>query len=212
MATTKSIKTVQQIEAGGVHYGLIMQDESGLFYRQKGKSGLHNPKHDGMHCPDIAAVKQALLNSGDEQQVKAGHALKAPKAAPKAKEEAPKEAAPKATKEPVKQPAKEPAKPAHAVEVPPAGASKVRYKLVEASGAVGTHYWLYAGYEHATGFKWNGSGGFMFLNMNAVNDFLRSNGIDGNIEVETVDVTNGSYDPNKGVVALYKVGQQSLSL
>lgn len=81
----------------------------------------------------------------------------------------------------------------------PGNASKVRYKLVEASGPIGLHFWLYAGYEHAKGFKWNGSGGFMFLTMEAVESFLRANGIGGTIEVETVDVTQGSYDPNKGV-------------
>lgn len=84
--------------------------------------------------------------------------------------------------------------------VAPGNASKVRHKVVEASGPMGLHFWLYAGYEHVRGFKWNGSGGFMFLTMEALENFLRANGIGGTIEVETVDVTNGNYDPNKGVI------------
>ncbi|MDX9668725.1 hypothetical protein [Pseudomonas sp. P8_250] len=86
--------------------------------------------------------------------------------------------------------------------------SKVRYKLVEATGPTGVQFLLYAGYEHPNGFKWNTLGGFMFLNEAAVDSFLEANGIYTNYATEKVDITGGYYDANKGVVLNYNSGQQ----
>lgn len=241
---TKSISTVEKIMSGSVLTGLIMQDESGFFYRPKGVNGLHKPGKDGDHYPTAKEAKAAQGPGASVPPGKPGQdkpqgkqsapgkplgASQAPAKVDKAPTAA--HAAHKAASGLVKPLAgkaddKEPNKPQAAhhltakagqeeadkllqlsqevaehkvASAAPGSASKVRYKVVEASGPVGLHFWLYAGYEHTKGFKWNGSGGFMFLNMEAVENFLRANGIGGTIEVETVDVTNGSYDPNKGV-------------
>ncbi|MNY37010.1 hypothetical protein D3C86_1715380 [compost metagenome] len=66
-------------------------------------------------------------------------------------------------------------------------------------GETGTQYWLYPGYTRAQGFKWESLGGFMFLTPEAVGEFLELNGIALTEEPETVDIRNGSYNPNKGV-------------
>lgn len=227
---TKTVTTIQTIKLDGKVTGLIMQDEAGYFYRPKGKSGLHSPKWDGQHFPTEAAVMKSI--NGDSQATQA-----TAEPAKGAKASQAKEQAPKAPKAPTKAPTapKETAKAEEgtrwheglsqeleqlrtenaqlkAASSTYAGASKVRYKLVEASGTVGTHFWLYAGYEHAKGFKWNSSGGFMFLNMEAVESFLFLNGIALTSEVEKADVSHGHYDPNKGVVLHYKSGQQQALL
>lgn len=77
--------------------------------------------------------------------------------------------------------------------------SQVRYKLVEAQGQTGTQFWLYPGYNRPQGFKWESLGGFMFLDLGAVETFLTLNGITITEEVEKADVRQGSYNPNKGV-------------
>lgn len=222
MSKTKSVTTVQTIKLDGGAVGLIMQDEAGYFYRPKGKSGLHNPKWDGEHFPTVAAVMQSVNGDSEALQATAEpvkgakpnkgkpQPAKTPQSAPKAVTEASRPVEPVA---PAKVPTPEKAAAVVPVVAPGAVSSVipagVRYKLVETTGTVGTHYWLYAGYMHAKGFKWNGSGGFMFFDMEAVTEFLNLNGIPEPSTMETVDVTNGSYDPNKGVIPLYVPGQQT---
>lgn len=82
----------------------------------------------------------------------------------------------------------------------PGHASKVRYKLVEAQGRYGVQYWLYPGYNRPQGFKWESLSGFMFLSLADVETFLALNGIAITEEVEKADVSQGSYNPNKGVI------------
>lgn len=94
----------------------------------------------------------------------------------------------------------------------PGNASKVRYKLVEALGETGTQFWLYPGYIRSQGFKWDAFGGSMFLALGAVEVFLFDNGISLTEDMEKVDIRQGHYDPNKGVILHYKSGEQQTLL
>jgi hypothetical protein len=236
MSNIKSVTTVEKVKLEGREVGSVMSDEKGFFYRPKGKSGLHNPKWDGEHFPTAKDVIKSV--NGDPQatqattepvkSAKAGKDASKPDKAPKTPSKAAqvKTAATdtaKAKAEDAKEPANVPAqpvakpeaskpepelKPAPGGKAPANNVPKVRYKLVEASGGAGVQFWLYAGYEHSTGFKWNSSGGIMFLNIEDVYTFMDLNAITLNYVPEQVDITGGYYDANKGVVLNYNSGQQ----
>lgn len=254
---TKSISTVEKIMSGSALTGLIMQDESGFFYRPKGVNGLHKPGKDGEHYPTAKEAKATQAPGATSAPVKAPGKPSQDKATPA------KATAPRMIKEPAKTApgapqaayhlndeatqaaadklltdsqqvaeAKAPERVAVSQEVDrltleverlkgllaatgkqaPGNASKVRYKLVEALGETGTQYWLYPGYIRSQGFKWDAFGGSMFLALGAVEVFLFDNGISLTEDMEKVDIRQGHYDPNKGVILHYKSGEQQTLL
>lgn len=209
--------------------GKILQDEQGYFYRPGTAGGLHKPGKDGDHMPSIKAVMASLNgdDSGQGEPVTTAKSQAKPVTASKPAKAAKVVKAPSGKKPGSSTPVgKDPVainklqeqviqslqkieerRELATAEVP---VTKVRYKLVEQLSIVGTHYWLYVGYEWPQGFKWQSMAVGMFRSVEDVEQFITLNGITLDPTREQVDVRNGSYSPNKGLIRHDSKGQQIL--